>query len=162
MAGPADIPLGRGQVLAQLDRAGRLVESRVRPDGDFGGWSGRDVLCHLGAYARVIAAMLQAEAEGRQPTETEMFGRDLTDAERAMTDLDEINEAIRRQSASLSYDAALALWRAAHAAVIAQTSRLTEEQLLAPGPTYAPAWSRPRLFEVVTALIQHYQGHISG
>ena len=54
--------------LASLGRAGRLVEKRVRPDGKFGGWDGRDVLCHLAGYARVIGAILRATAEDRSAT----------------------------------------------------------------------------------------------
>ncbi len=42
--------------LADLEQAGHLVEQRVRPDGTFDGWDGRDVLCHLAVYARVVGA----------------------------------------------------------------------------------------------------------
>src|SRR5438309_9466415 len=43
----------RLEPLAYLEQAGHLVEQRVRPDGTFDGWDGRDVLCHLAVYARV-------------------------------------------------------------------------------------------------------------
>ena len=40
----------RVETLADLEQAGHLVEQRVRPDGTFHGWDGRDVLCHLAVY----------------------------------------------------------------------------------------------------------------
>jgi hypothetical protein len=152
----------RGQVVADLERAGRLVEKRVRPGGDFDGWSGRDVLCHLAAYARLVGAILRAEAETRVATEAELYGRELSQAERALSDLDEVNEALRREYTDLSYDEALAIWRAMHAEALAQAARLTDAQLAAPGPSAPPAWRRPQLADVVTALVRHYQAHMAG
>jgi len=147
-------------VRGALERAGRLVERRVEPGRTYDGWGGRDVLCHLGAYARLVGAILAAEAEGRAATEPELYGRDLTDAERATVDLDEINEAVRRESAALSYDEALAFWREMHASALAQLSRLGHDRLLAPGPSHPPSWRRPRLADVVGALAEHYEGHM--
>jgi hypothetical protein len=151
----------RDEFLTQLEDARQLVERRVRPDGEYDGWSGKDVLTHLGAYARLIAAMLRAEAERRQATDAELYGRELTAAERALGGLDEVNEAIRREYETLSYDEAVALWRTMHAEVIAQFGRLTNAQLAAPGPTYPAHWSRPELVDVVGALIHHYHGHMA-
>jgi hypothetical protein len=152
----------REQVLADLARAGRLVEERAYPGGDFDGWSGRDVLCHLAAYARLVGAVLRAEAEGRAATEPELYGRELSDAERAISDLDDVNEALRREYAGLSYEEALALWRAMHAETLAQAGRLTDAQLAAPGPDQPPHWRRPQLADVVGALVQHCEGHVGG
>src|SRR4030088_2298890 len=103
--------LTRDEVMAGLERAGRLVEGGVRPGGTFDGWSGRDVLCHLGAYARLAGAILQAEAESRQPSTSELYGRELSNEELAIVGLDHVNEAIRREYEGLSYDQALAFWR---------------------------------------------------
>ena len=150
----------REQVLKDVERAGRLVEDRVRPDGDFGGWSGRDVLCHLAAFARVVGAILRAEAEGRVATESELYGRELTDAERAIGDLDEVNEGVRREHAGLSYEDALAFWRAMHAEALLHAARLTDAQLAAPGPDHPPHWRRPRLADVAGALVRHCEGHM--
>jgi hypothetical protein len=152
----------REEILARLARAGRLVEERVRPDGFYDGWSGKDVLCHLAAYARLVGAVLGAEAEGRRATDRELYGRDLTADELALGGLDEVNEAIRREYAALGHDEALAFWRVMHAAVVAQVSRLPATALAAPGPSYPPAWSRPHLADVVSALIDHYDGHMAG
>jgi hypothetical protein len=147
--------------LASLGQAGRLVEQRIRPDGTFDGWDGRDVLCHLAGYGRVVGAILRATAENRVPANAELFGRELTDQELAMTDLDEINAAAQQETAALSYPEALALWRTIHADALNQLARLTDEQLAAPGPTYPPHWWRPHLAEVVTALTDHYAAHMS-
>lgn len=151
----------RAESLAQLEDARQLVERRMRPEGEYDGWTGKDVLTHLGAFARLIAAMLRAEAEGRQATDAELYGRDLTAQERALGGLDEVNEAIRREYAAMPYDEALALWRTLHADVVTQLARLTDAQLAAPGPAHPAHWSRPQLVGVVEALIQHYRGHMA-
>ena len=85
------------------------VERRVRPEGEYDGWSGKDVLTHLAAYARLIASLLRAEAEGRQATDAELYGRELTAHERALGGLDEVNEAIRRAYEALTYDEVVSL-----------------------------------------------------
>ena len=152
--------LTRDAVLTDLERAGQLVEQRVSPDGMFGGWNGRDVLCHLAAYARLVGALLRGEAEGRRPTSTELYGRELREEELALGGLDEVNAAIQRECVGLSYAEALAFWRAMHAQVVGQAARLTDEQLAAPGPAYPAIWSRPHVAEVVGALVAHYAGHM--
>jgi hypothetical protein len=150
----------RAALLADLAQAGRLVEQRVRPAGTFGGWNGRDVLCHLAAYTRLLAGMLQGVVENRSPTDRELYGRELTEAEQALTDLDAINAALHHEHAALSYDDALAFWRAMHTDAVTQCARLTNTQLAAPGPAAPPSWSRPHLADVVTALLRHYAEHM--
>ncbi len=150
----------RAATLAELEQASRLVEQRVRPDGTFDGWDGRDVLCHLAAYTRLVGGVLRGAAENRSPTQAELYGRELTEQEQALTDLDAINESLRREYTALSYGDALAFWRAMHAEAVAQAARLTDQQLAAPGPSAPPNWWRPHLAEVVTALVRHYQGHM--
>jgi hypothetical protein len=157
-----DVTTTRDEALTDLERAGRLVEQRVSADGNFDGWGGREVLCHLGAYARLVGAVLQASAEGRPPTTTELYGRELTDEESAIVDLDGVNEAIRREYEALSYNEALAFWRAMHKQVLTQAARLTDNRLAEPGPSYPPNWQRPHLVEVIEALIAHYGGHMGG
>ena len=154
------VTLTREEALAGLERAGQLVEQRVTPGGTFEGWDGRDVLCHLGAYARLVGAVLRGEAEGRRATSAELYGRELTGEELAIVGLDAVNEALRREYAALAYGEALAFWRAMHEQVVAQAARLTDDQLAAPGPSYPMNWSRPHLADVVTALITHYEGHM--
>jgi hypothetical protein len=61
------------------------VEQRVRPEGNFDGWNGRDVLCHLAVYTRVVGAILRTTAEDRVATSVELYGRELTPEELAMT-----------------------------------------------------------------------------
>jgi hypothetical protein len=145
----------------RLAQVGRLVEERVQPEGFYDGWSGKDVLCHLAAYARLVGAVLGAEADGRRATERELYGRELREDERALANLDEVNEAIRREYAAFGYDEALDFWRAMHAEVIAQCARLSTHALAGPGPTYPTEWSRPRLADVVWALIHHVEGHMT-
>jgi hypothetical protein len=155
------VSLSREATVASLEQAGQLVEQRVRPDGTFDGWSGRDVLCHLAAYTRLVAAVLRSTAEQRPPTSAELYGRELTDEEHALTDLDAINAAVLRAHAGLSYAEALVLWRTMHAQAVGQAARLTDAQLAAPGPLVPAHWSRPHLAEVVTALVDHYQAHMA-
>jgi hypothetical protein len=104
--------------------------------------------------------LLQGEAESRQPTPRELYGRKLSDAESALVDLDDVNEAVRREYEALSFDQALAFWRAMHAHAVKQAARLSDEQFAAPGPAYPANWSKPHLAEVVTALVQHYRAHM--
>ena len=154
--------MASARTLEKLERAGRLVEQHVRPDGNFDGWNGRDVLCHLAVYTRVVGAILRATAEDRVATIVELYGRELTPEELAMTDLDEINAAAQRDTADLSYADALAFWRATHAETLAQAERLTGAQFAAPGPASPANWWRPHLAEVVTALTDHYAAHMAG
>jgi hypothetical protein len=155
------VSISREATVTSLERAGDLVEQHVRPDGTFDGWNGRDVLCHLAAYTRLVGAMLRSTAEHRLPTSTELYGRELSDEEQALTDLDAINDAVMRAYEGLSYEEALAFWRTVHAQAVTQAARLTDEQLAAPGPVAPPAWSRPHFAEVVTALVQHYEAHMA-
>lgn len=155
------VSLTHAEVQVVLERARQMVEDCVSPAGSFGGWSGREVLCHLAAYAKVIGAALRGVAEGRPPTNVELYGRELTDAELALSDLDEINAAVQSHYAGLTYDEALAFWRATHTDVVAQAARLTNAQLAAPGPPHPANWSRPHLADVVTALVAHYEAHLA-
>ncbi len=138
-----------------------MVEQNIWPEGNFEGWTGRDVLCHLAVYARVVGAILRATAEDRSPTGVELYGRELTPQESAMTDLDEINAAALRDTAHLSYAEALAFWRARHAEAEKQLARLSDAQLAEPGPSVPPNWHKPHLYEVVTALTEHYEAHMA-
>ena len=47
----------------------------------FGDWSAKDLLCHLAIWQRIAWAKLAARREGRQPTASEMVGRELDEAE---------------------------------------------------------------------------------
>ncbi len=151
----------RAETLERLAGASMLVERRIRPDGRYEGWNGREVLCHLAAYARLIGAALRGVAEDRTPTETELYGRSLTADERRVADLDDVNAAVQREYAGLSYEEALAFWRRMDANVAAQIARLSEGQLAAPGPAVPPHWTKPHLVDIVTALIGHYEGHMA-
>ena len=141
--------------------ASLLVEQRIRPDGRYEGWDGRELLCHLAAYARVIGAALRGVAEGRAPTGAELYGRDLTPEERRVADLDEVNAAVQREYAGLSYDEALAFWRDMHAHVVSALERLSDDQLNAPGPAVPENWTKPHLVDIVTALVNHYHAHMA-
>ncbi|MBV9354742.1 MAG: maleylpyruvate isomerase N-terminal domain-containing protein [Chloroflexi bacterium] len=160
-AGQPPTALTRDQAIALLVPTARLVEGRVRPDGSYEGWSGREVLIHLAVYARVVGALLQAAAEARQPTAAELFGRELS-AEELRLGLDEQNALAQQEYAALDFAQALTFWRSMHARVMAQLGRLTDAQLAAAGPTYPPTWTRAHLFDVAIALAEHYQAHMAG
>jgi hypothetical protein len=154
--------VSRVEAAAELRRAGEHVELLVNGDGTYGGWSGHDLLVHLGAYARVVGALLRAAADDREPTNPELYGRELSEAELAITDLDDINHAVIREHAHLSYAEALGFWRSMHQQAAAQLERLTDEQLTRPSPAYPPHWWRPHLAELVTTLSAHYDAHMTG
>jgi len=98
----------RARVLETIELCRKLVDSQVRPDREFAGWAGQEVLVHLTAYTRAASAILRAAAEAREPTPVEFYGRELTDDElEAIRDLDEQNERIRREHSSLSWYEAL-------------------------------------------------------
>ena len=63
---------------------------------------------------------------------TRVYGRELTAAEQALTDLDAVNEALHHEYAALSYAEALAFWRTMHTEAVAQAARLSDAQLEAP------------------------------
>jgi DinB superfamily len=148
----------RDRTIAQLQRAESLMRSRI-PGGRHGGWDDAEVVWHLTAYTRAVAAVLRGAAEARQPSSAELFGRELT-ADELSLELDEQNEAIRRQYADQARDA-IAEWRSQLQAATGQAVALSDEVLEAPGPTYLPAWTRPHLYEVVDALVSHYEAHLS-
>ncbi len=161
MTGASQHPaaLGRAQALALLEPAAHMVDSHMHPDGTYAGWSGREVLIHLAVYARLVGAVLRAEAE-RQATPVELFGRELSDDELQL-DLDDQNAAAQREYAALDWQQALAFWRGMHAHVETQLARLTDAQLAAPGPAYPPTWARAHLSDSVVALCHHYRAHLA-
>jgi hypothetical protein len=152
--------LTREETVAMLDAGGALMEGRVRPEGTYDGWDGREVLVHLAVYARVVGALMRAKAEAREATAVELFGRELTDEELRL-DLDGQNAAVQREYVALGWAEALAFWRLVHAQVRAQVERLSDAQLAAPGPGHLPGWASPHLSDAVVALCRHYQGHVS-
>jgi len=152
--------LSRAQALALLGSAAHLVASHMRPAGTYAGWSGREVLVHLAVYARLVGAVLRAEAEGRQPTALELFGRELSDDELQL-DLDNQNAAAQREYAALDWRQALGFWRGMHTQVEMQVARLTDAQLAAPGPAYPPTWARAHLSDSVVVLCDHYRAHMA-
>jgi hypothetical protein len=118
-------------------------------------------LCLLSPSLALLGSAPPPPPEQRPPTSAELYGRELTDEEHALTDLDAINAAVLRAHAGLSYAEALVLWRTMHAQAVGQAARLTDAQLAAPGPLVPAHWSRPHLAEVVTALVDHYQAHMA-
>ena len=151
--------LTRVQALALLEPAFHLVDNRTHAHAAYAGWTGREVLIHLAVYARLVGALLQAAADGRQPTPVELFGRELSDEE-LQFGLDDQNAAAQRQYAAFDWQQALDFWRASHSHVSSQLARLTDAQLAAPGPTYPPNWARAHLSDVVVALCDHYRAHM--
>jgi len=151
--------LTRVQALALLEPAFHLVDNRTHAHAAYAGWTGREVLIHLAVYARLVGALLQAAADGRQPTPVELFGRELSDEE-LQFGLDDQNAAAQRQYAAFDWQQALDFWRASHSHVSSQLARLTDAQLAAPGPTYPPNWARAHLSDVVVALCDHYLAHM--
>ena len=70
---------------------------------------------------------------------------ELTEPERAVTDLNAINDAVQRQYFALSSNAALAFWRAMHIQASDEVARLTDGRLAAPGTSAPPTtWANLR------------------
>jgi hypothetical protein len=151
----------RARVLETIELCRKLVDSQVRPDREFAGWAGQEVLVHLTAYTRAASAILRAAAEAREPTPVEFYGRELTDDElEAIRDLDEQNERIRREHSSLSWYEALERCKAELGEATLQATRLSARTLDAPGPDYPPEWRRLHLYELVDTLARHYEAHL--
>jgi hypothetical protein len=110
------------------------------------------VLCHLAPFARLVGAVLAASDKPQRATEVALYGRDLTEAERRMTDLDEINQAFQDEYAHLSFDEAVEFRRDQLATVVLEVERLCDEQL-AEKTTYTPSWERPHLYLVIDTFL---------
>jgi hypothetical protein len=150
----------KDRLLSELSDAGELFAGGVHPGGDYAGWRGKEVLCHLAPAARIVAAVLAAKAEQRGPTDTELYRRNLTDAEWRMTSLDEINQAVQDGHAHLTYDEASQFWRRELANVVLELRRVSEEHLEAE-VTYPPGWERPHLYQVVDTFLAHCTSHVA-
>jgi hypothetical protein len=149
----------RERLISELIDVHNVFVRTVHPEGEYAGWKGRDVLCHLAPFARLASAILRANADQRLPSERELYGRRLTQAERRMTDLDEINQAFQARYLHYNWNDAVTLWEAQNRRLVVQIERLSDEQLEAEN-VYPPAWARPHLYEVVDAYIAHCRSHV--
>jgi hypothetical protein len=150
----------KDRLLSDLNDVAELFADTVRPDGHYAGWRGKEVLCHLAPAARIVAAVVAARAEQRQPTEVELYGRNLTEAESRITSLDEINHAVQEEHSHLTYDEASQFWRSQLARIFMELGRVSEEQLEAK-ITYPPAWATPHLYLVVDTFLSHCRSHVA-
>lgn len=71
----AEIVDALGRAWGRWDElAGQIPRDRMTESGMTGDWSYKDVLAHLMAYERYIAALVRSTATGNEPTSMDLFG----------------------------------------------------------------------------------------
>jgi uncharacterized damage-inducible protein DinB len=133
----SDTPMNVRELRARMDAGlaafeaalDRLSEEQLTGPRDHVGWTVRDHLTHLAAWADGITALLRGEerwqAMGITPTLA-------TNTPEPQLDFDVINERIAERHRGLSGAEARALVVAAHRRLAAEVDKLTDEQLAWP------------------------------
>lgn len=127
----------------------------TRPGG--GGWSVKDELAHLAAWARGLAALVR-----KQPRYPPMGLP--ADAAPHRAGIEGMNRMIYENSRDLPLDAVLDELRAAHRDAMAAISELSDEDLMGPYDAYQPQDGRPDgdtpiLWLIAGNTFGHYAEH---
>lgn len=107
-----------------------LTEEQAMVPGALDAWSVRDVVLHVAFWTQHAAAHLTAIAEGRAPTEAELYGQSPPPPEVARDDDDAINAWVLAQAGAVPFDAALALGQQAAQNLRDALARLDDATLL--------------------------------
>ena len=134
-----------------LDEVGK---ARMTEPGVAGFWSMKDLLAHLTAYQRTWGARIRGEVTGVPPTPRDLYGVERLPEGAGTGTLDEQNEAIRAQFASLPLPVVLAEWRGTADLLAAGVTDLSEEDLTTPGRF---AWAGDR--SLAEAMAGDTYGH---
>ncbi|MDQ6918714.1 MAG: DinB family protein [Candidatus Dormibacteraeota bacterium] len=151
----------RDEVLAALEETRIEIDARLRPESAerFGTWSAKDLLFHIAAWEHFYGATLRTRREsGREATAAELLGRPLeaAEADRLMAlDTDETNAYLEELFQGEDWPTATKFWREAHASLVDEVGKLTDEQLAA--GEKEPLWRRIGL-----ESFSHAAGHLSG
>ena len=121
------------------------------------GWSVKDELAHLAAWARGLAALVR-----RQPRYPPMGLP--ADAAPHTTGIERMNQMIYERNRALPLDEVQAELRVAHEDVVAAVSELEDDDLLRPYDDYQPRDRRPDgdtpiLWRIAGNTFGHYAGH---
>lgn len=133
------------------DAIGRLSEQQLTGPRDAAGWTVRDHLTHLAAWADGITALLRGgdrwAAMGVEPVVA-------PGSNPPTYDFDVINERIAERHRGLSGAEALALAVASHRALAAEVDKLSDEQLSWPYNRFG----KPALGDGSTPIIEYIAG----
>jgi hypothetical protein len=86
-----------------------LTEEQTMAPGALDAWSVHDVVLHVAFWTQHAAAHLTAIAEGRAPTEAELYGQEPPPPEVVRNDDDAINAWVLAQAGAVPFEAALAI-----------------------------------------------------
>jgi hypothetical protein len=151
----AHIDNARDQFIAALDR---LSEAQMLGPTDPAGWSVRDHLTHLAAWADGIAALL------RRQDRWAAMGLMMNNPESDALDYDTINERIAVLHRELSPSAARAWLVAAHDRVRSAILALSDTELSLPYDRFVPPYTgdtgHPIVGYVIGNTADHYREHL--
>jgi len=148
--------------LAAFDAAlSRLSEEQLTGPVDAVGWTVRDHLTHLAAWADGITAMIRGEDRWAAMGATPVIWEDEAGQE---LDFDAINAQIAEQHRALTGAEARALVIVAHQRLAAEVDALADEQLAWPSNRFAtPAvgdGSTPIIDYIASDTYEHYAEHL--
>lgn len=109
---------------------GSLTEGQALAPATIGDWSVRDVVVHVAFWTNYSAAQLVAAAEGRVPTEAELYGHAPPPPEVGREDDDAINAWVLSQVGTMPLEAALAIGEQAAQNLHDALARLDDATLL--------------------------------
>ncbi|HWQ15290.1 MAG TPA: maleylpyruvate isomerase N-terminal domain-containing protein [Roseiflexaceae bacterium] len=151
---------GLAAFLAALDR---MSEEQITGPTDAAGWTMRDHLTHLAAWADGITALLTGQDRWAAMGATPTLMSDAATSE-ARLDFDVINEQIAARYRGLSAAQARALVVAAHQRLAAAVDGLRDEQLAWPYRRFAAPvvgdGSRPIADYIAGDTYEHYAEHL--
>ncbi|MGE0540011.1 MAG: ClbS/DfsB family four-helix bundle protein [Dehalococcoidia bacterium] len=151
------LPTSKSELLERIPPARQVLESlidglseaqMVRTDGS--GWSIKDHLAHLATWERMIVAHLRAG------NDHEVVGLD--DVSYAAAGLDELNAMIEEQHKDQPLAEVLDDFHRSHAAIVAEISRLSDDDLSRPYWHNDPS-QRTVLAKVSGDTYRHYLEH---
>lgn len=108
-------------------------EERLAEPGVVGSWSMKDLLAHLTAYQRTWGARIRGELTGVPPTMRDLYDVEQFPEGAENWTLDEQNDAIRANYASLPAPEVLAMWRTSADLLTDGVSALPEADLTTAG-----------------------------
>ena len=158
-SGPAELrarlDAGLTPFLAALDRLSEAQQTELR---DAAGWTLRDHLTHLAAWADGVAALLRREDRWAA------MGLNIKDPEQEGIDEDTLNERIAFQQRHLSASEARAWVVAAHGRLAAAVAALSDEELELPYDRYVAPFTgdsgNPVGMYVAGNSFGHYEEHL--
>jgi len=159
------VPQTKVEVLRRIDESWSELERTISPlsdeqlaeSGPPDGWSVKDHLAHLAAYARGIAALLRRESRwDAMQLDKQFIRQDRT--------LEEVNAVLYQQASGLTVAKARAGLEDAHRQVKQAINRLEDDDLFKPYADYQPddpgvGETDPIIEWVIGDTYEHYAEH---